>query len=259
MPPSSSSVSRGTKDFYKVLRVKPNATKTEIKDAYRKLAMALHPDRHDGCETKSDEFKALNEAYDTLSDRRRRDEYDGGGVNGNGSSGRYNKNRRKPPPQNYRRVYSPRPPPGFNTFDKKRHFDMHYGDGMMQEAVESARRRYEAASARFQSQYQYQSPLGKGFTFDGYGSSHKGNPFSKKPQGPEGHKANAKGNPGEFRVEYEEAHYYDMGSTNLNQSSRVVSRSETIKGRMEERKKNRIRNRGDPPKSYEEEGGCVVM
>uniref|UniRef100_A0A6U6BXU8 J domain-containing protein n=1 Tax=Odontella aurita TaxID=265563 RepID=A0A6U6BXU8_9STRA len=255
------SSSHGTKDLYKVLKVGPNASKTQIKDAYRKLAMALHPDMHDGCENKTDQFKDLTEAYDTLSDHGKRTAYDStpngvGGVRG----GQYNKNRRRPPPKDYRKVYTSRPPPGFNTFDRQRHFDMHYGDGMMHEAVDGARKRYERASKRFETQYHYQSPLGKGFTFDGFGQSdNSGNPYSKKPQGPEGQKTRAKGNPGKFEVEYEEGHYFDLGSTKLNESRRVVTRQETLKDRMEERKKNRIRRRGDPPKTYEEEGGCAIM
>ena len=53
-----------------------SASKKDIKDAYRKLALALHPDRHDGCDAKAEEFKALNEAYDTLSDMSKRSAYD---------------------------------------------------------------------------------------------------------------------------------------------------------------------------------------
>jgi len=44
-----------------------NATQNEIKDAYRKMAMILHPDRNDGCELKGDEFKNATEAYQVLS------------------------------------------------------------------------------------------------------------------------------------------------------------------------------------------------
>jgi molecular chaperone DnaJ len=54
-------------DFYKVLKVNRNASKNEIKEAYRKMALMLHPDRHDGCEIKSEEFKKATEAYQTLS------------------------------------------------------------------------------------------------------------------------------------------------------------------------------------------------
>jgi molecular chaperone DnaJ len=44
-----------------------NATQNEIKEAYRKMALALHPDRHKGCETKGDLFKEATEAYKVLS------------------------------------------------------------------------------------------------------------------------------------------------------------------------------------------------
>ncbi len=43
------------------------ASQNEVKDAYRKLAMALHPDRHNGCEKKAGEFKKATEAYTVLS------------------------------------------------------------------------------------------------------------------------------------------------------------------------------------------------
>ena len=52
-----------TLNLAKTLRT---ATKQEIKEAYRKIALALHPDRHDGCEKKAEEFKIAAEAYNTL-------------------------------------------------------------------------------------------------------------------------------------------------------------------------------------------------
>lgn len=55
------------KDLYKVLKVPATASQNEIKDAYRKLALALHPDRHAGCEIKTSEFKTATDAYQTLS------------------------------------------------------------------------------------------------------------------------------------------------------------------------------------------------
>lgn len=54
-------------DFYKVLKVHQHASKNEIKEAYRRMALLLHPDRHDGCEIKSEAFKLATEAYQTLS------------------------------------------------------------------------------------------------------------------------------------------------------------------------------------------------
>lgn len=61
-----------TPDYYKTLGVPRNATADEIKKAYRKLARTHHPDAG-GDETK---FKEINEAYEVLSDEKKRDLYD---------------------------------------------------------------------------------------------------------------------------------------------------------------------------------------
>lgn len=62
------------KDYYKILGVDKNATKEEIREAYRKLALKYHPDRSGGDEEK---FKEIVEAYSILSDDKKRREYDG--------------------------------------------------------------------------------------------------------------------------------------------------------------------------------------
>jgi molecular chaperone DnaJ len=64
------------KDFYSVLGVSKNATASEIKRAYRKLARELHPDHNPGDSSAENRFKAVSEAYDVLSDDRKRAEYD---------------------------------------------------------------------------------------------------------------------------------------------------------------------------------------
>lgn len=64
------------KDYYKTLGVKRNASEDEIKQAYRKLAMKLHPDRNPGNKEAEDKFKDINEANEVLSDPKKRARYD---------------------------------------------------------------------------------------------------------------------------------------------------------------------------------------
>lgn len=64
------------KDYYAALGVSKNATTPEIKKAYRKLARDLHPDKNPGNKQAEEKFKAVSEAYDVLSDDKRRKEYD---------------------------------------------------------------------------------------------------------------------------------------------------------------------------------------
>jgi len=64
------------KDFYKVLGVSPTASQGEIKSAYRLKAKDLHPDKNQGDTALEEKFKAVSEAYDILSDSKKRAEYD---------------------------------------------------------------------------------------------------------------------------------------------------------------------------------------
>lgn len=64
------------KDFYSILGVSRSASQDEIKKAYRKLAMQYHPDKNPGDKKAEEKFKELSEAYDTLSDSKKKDMYD---------------------------------------------------------------------------------------------------------------------------------------------------------------------------------------
>ena len=77
------------KDYYKTLGVAKTASDDEIKKAFRKLAHQYHPDKTGGDEAK---FKEVSEAYNTLSDKDKRAQYDRFGDNpmgGGGASGGY--------------------------------------------------------------------------------------------------------------------------------------------------------------------------
>ena len=64
------------KDFYKVLGVDKKAGADEIKKKYRTLARELHPDKNKGDAAKEEKFKGISEAYEILSDVKKRAEYD---------------------------------------------------------------------------------------------------------------------------------------------------------------------------------------
>ncbi len=64
------------RDYYEVLGVSRNADAATIKKAYRKLAKKYHPDSNEGNATAAERFKEVNEAYDVLSDEKKRKLYD---------------------------------------------------------------------------------------------------------------------------------------------------------------------------------------
>ncbi len=64
------------KDYYKILGVARTADEKEIKSAYRKLARKYHPDVNPGDKSAESRFKEISEAYDILSDSKKRSQYD---------------------------------------------------------------------------------------------------------------------------------------------------------------------------------------
>ena len=63
-------------NFYDILGINEGASKDEIKKAYRSLQMKHHPDRNRGNQESSDMTQKINEAYETLGDNNKREEYD---------------------------------------------------------------------------------------------------------------------------------------------------------------------------------------
>src|SRR2546425_5745199 len=74
-------------DYYDVLGVSHKASQKEIRQAYRKLARKYHPDLNPGDKSAEEKFKQMQEAYDVLSDTKKRQMYDQFGFEQPGAGG----------------------------------------------------------------------------------------------------------------------------------------------------------------------------
>ena len=77
----------GKRDYYEVLGVSKEATKDEIKKAYRKQALKYHPDKNPGDKKSEENFKEAAEAYEVLSNDEKKARYDRYGHAGLGNNG----------------------------------------------------------------------------------------------------------------------------------------------------------------------------
>ena len=78
------------RDYYEVLGVEKGASIDDIKKGYRKLAIKYHPDRNPGDKEAEEKFKEATEAYEVLSDDKKRpiyDQYGFAGLDGMGGGG----------------------------------------------------------------------------------------------------------------------------------------------------------------------------
>lgn len=77
-------------DYYEALQVSRNCSGSELKKSYRKLALKYHPDRNPGDKEAEENFKSINQAYEVLSDEKKRaiyDQYGKAGLEGQGMGG----------------------------------------------------------------------------------------------------------------------------------------------------------------------------
>ncbi|KAM9307325.1 dnaJ homolog subfamily B member 5 [Pholidichthys leucotaenia] len=105
------------KDFYKVLGVTPESNEDEIKKAYRKLALKFHPDKNSDADAE-DRFKEIAEAYEILTDPKKKSIYDQFGEEGLKNGGNIFRNNFPSDPHS---TFS-------NFFHGSDHFDIFFGN-----------------------------------------------------------------------------------------------------------------------------------
>lgn len=93
------------RDYYEVLGVAKGASASEIKQAYRKLALKWHPDRNPENKEAEEKFKGINQAYEVLADSKKKEAYDqfghaafeGGGFGAGGPFGGFTRTQQEGP------------------------------------------------------------------------------------------------------------------------------------------------------------------
>ena len=126
------------RDYYEILGLHKSASQAEIKSAYRKMALKYHPDKNKAADAE-EKFKEINEAYQVLSDKKKRDAYDqfghsafnaAGGVGGNPFAGGFRQG-----PFTYTYTSSGQNPFGNMDFsDPFEIFEQFFGGGFAQTA-----------------------------------------------------------------------------------------------------------------------------
>lgn len=124
------------KDYYEVLNVTKDATDSEVKKAYKKLALQLHPDKNHAPGA-VEAFKTLGNAAATLTDAEKRKNYDLYGAEGSRNAARHHNHGNHEYEHAYRNNFE-------SEFTAEELFNMFFGNGFPQQR--HTQRRYNARS-----------------------------------------------------------------------------------------------------------------
>ena len=123
-----------TRTYYESLEIDASASATDVKRAFRRLALLHHPDRNSGSAESAERFKEIGEAYETLSDGAKRAEYDRhltyGGTAGSGGGGRGGRRYDRPRPSTFARSSGMDPRARFDDLFRNDPFFASAFDGM---------------------------------------------------------------------------------------------------------------------------------
>lgn len=190
-------------------------------------------------------FRQVTEAYKILSNHKDRVAYD--------HMTWKDRRKRNPPPANYRKVYtSPMTPDMTRMYNFERDWDMHYGDGMMREALKEA---LDNAIREGEVDLEYRSVLGPGFSFHKSNATHLNtNPFSKNvKQGPKHFSP-------KMMFDYEEGHMFESSTSKISDAKSIIYKREQIVQNMQDRRMERVERRKREAEARERgDTGCIIM